>query len=326
MLLVCRRWPTGTRKPATQVVNLTINPTTPAEAISVAWAIENGSVESQDLGTVQSWPSSKIAAGDWGAVQFLSPYLCAKFAALNNNKLFPSLALENIADIGPAGQYVRGTFDNQAMPSSAGMFALWNHKTDLTQSMAANPDVHLVSKSGKQQQAQRLWNQRGRLLLPTRLFLPTARVTTARLNAPGLGSAWVPCKPNIPAVDTEHLEKSICVYLNSSVGILALLGDRSNRKPTYPNISIDDMHKLIVPDFGILSQASVEKLATAYDANANKTLLPLPLMDACPVRRALDTAVIDALGLDWEMIAIIRRSLASEPSVTGKRYTGQLAS
>ena len=41
-----------------------------------------------------------------------------------------------------------------------------------------------------------------------------------------------------------------------------------------------------------------------------------------PVRRALDDAVCDALGLDGERVAAIRRNLTAEPSVTGKRYAG----
>ena len=43
MLLICRRWLDSTKpKPTTRVVNLAINPPTPSDAISVAWAIENG--------------------------------------------------------------------------------------------------------------------------------------------------------------------------------------------------------------------------------------------------------------------------------------------
>ena len=43
-------------------------------------------------------------------------------------------------------------------------------------------------------------------------------------------------------------------------------------------------------------------------------------MNDCSARRALDRAVIAALDLDAENVAAIRRSLAAEPSVTGKRY------
>ena len=69
----------------------------------------------------------------------------------------------------------------------------------------------------------------------------------------------------------------------------------------------------------------MSELAAAYDAHAQDILLPLPEMDDDPVRRALDDVVVSALGLDREMVATIRRSLAMEPSVTGRRYTGRPA-
>ena len=123
-------------------------------------------------------------------------------------------------------------------------------------------------------------------------------------------------------MSNQELEKSVCVYLNSSIGVLALLGNRSNTEISYPRFSIDDLRKLTVPDFAAIGESAVAKLAAAFDALAERTLLPLPQMDADPVRRALDDAVCDALGLDGERVATIRRNLAAEPSVTGKRYAG----
>ncbi len=202
------------------------------------------------------------------------------------------------------------------------MVALWDHKTDVTQSMAAKPDTQITAKPGKATQARNLWSQRGRLLLPTRARLNTVRMLSVRLNTPAIGSAWVPCKPNIQNIDAIILEKANCLYLNSTIGILALLGNRSNKVPSYPQFSLDDLRKLIVPDFAAIGEGAAEKLAAAYDALAEQTLLPLPQMDADPVRRALDEAVCDALGVDSERVAVIRRNLAAEPSVTGKRYAG----
>ena len=83
------------------------------------------------------------------------------------------------------------------------------------------------------------------------------------------------------------------------------------------------MRKLFVPDFATFGEDAVAALAEIYDAHAGDVLLPLPQMNDCPVRRALDDTVIAALDLDGEMVATIRRSLAAEPSVTGRRYTGQ---
>ena len=323
MLLVCRRWTAiEGPKPATRVVNLARNPATPAEAISVAWAIENGTVATQGYGTMQEWPESRIAVGDWGGVQFLSPYLCERFVELRDGGLFPSVELGSIADVGPAGQRIRDAFTRSAMPDAEGRVALWQHDTEVTQAMAAQWDTHIVAKPPKAHLAQSYWQQRSRLLLPHRLFLPTTRAVTVSLDTPALGSAWTPCRPAVAGISESDLQKAFGVYLNSSLGILALLGNRSNKKPTYPNISLDDLRKLVVPDFGALGDAAVARLASAYDAHAGDTLLPLPQLDADPARRALDAAVVSALGLDGELVAGVRRQMGMEPSVTGRRYGG----
>ena len=323
MLVICRRWPSHKgSKPPTRIVNLAVNPATPAAAINVAWAIDNGTVSSQGYGTVQEWPESMIAGGDWGAVQFLSPYLCETFAKLRNGELFRSVALGSIANIGPEGRRIRDAFTRSAMPDALGRVALWQHDTEVTQSIAAQPDAHIVGKPPKAHLAEKYWQQRSRLLLPHRLFLPTVRVMTARLDVPGLGSAWAPCNANVSSMNTDTLDKCLSVYFNSSIGILAILGDRTNKKPTYPNLSIDDMRKLVVPDFATIGDDAVAQLAAAYDNHAADILLPLPQMDTDPIRHALDTTVTAALGLDGELVATIRRNLAMEPSVTGKRYAG----
>ena len=326
MLVICRRWPANRReKPPTQVVNLARNPATPADAISVAAAIESDNVASQGYGTAQRWPESRIAVGDWGAVQFLSPYLCEKFIELRDGALFPAVALGNIAYIGPAGQRIRDAFTRSSMPDAEGRVALWQHDTDVTQSMSAKWDTHLSAKPPKAHLAEKYWQQRSRLLLPHRLFLPTTRVAAVCLENPSLGSAWTPCRSSIAGTDSSLMETALCAYLNSSVGILALLGNRSNKKPTYPNISIDDLRKLVAPDFNALGDAAITQLSAAYAAHAADILLPLPQLDADPARRALDGAVVSALGLDEEMVATIRRSLVMEPSVTGRRYAGRPA-
>ena len=229
-----------------------------------------------------------------------------------------------MANIGPAGQGVRGIFDRSSMPSSEGMVALWAHDTSVTQSMEARPDTQIVAKRGKQKQAHHLWGQRARLLLPARTRLNTVRMLSVRLETPAIGSAWVPCKPTATDMGVEALEKALCVYFNSTIGILAVLGNRSNKVPSYPQFSMDDMRKFTVPDFGAIGDTAVTQLAAAYDELSNRTLLPLPEMNGCDVRRALDDAVCAALDMDPERVAAVRLNLAAEPSVTGQRYAGRL--
>ena len=325
MLLVCRRWAdSGGPKPPTRFVNLAVNPSTPADAISVARAIQNDTVQSDGWGTVQEWPSERVAAGDWGAVQFMSPYLCEQFSRLASGDLFPVTALGKIADVGPLGRRIRDAFTKTEMPDVQGRMALWQHDTTVTQSMSAKPDTHIAAKRGKEHLADRYWGQRSRLLLPTHLNLPTARVVTARLEVPTVGSLWVPCNINVPQNSLAEWEKALCVFLNSSVGILALLGDRTNKKPTYPNLSLDDLRKLVVPDFKALGEDAVSRLAAAYDRYAEDVLLPLPRMGSCEVRRGLDDAVCEALGVDGEFVGVVRGQIAGEPSVRGRGMGGRV--
>ena len=70
------------------------------------------------------------------------------------------------------------------------------------------------------------------------------------------------------------------------------------------------MKNLIVPDLAAIGAGAVERLATAYDALAEQTLMPLPEMDGDPVRGALDEAVCEALCLDAERVTTIRRHRA----------------
>ena len=323
MLLVCRAWNSSNGlKPPTRVVNLARNPATPTDAISIVRAIENDTVASQGYGTVQEVDSARIESGDWGAVQFFSPYLCDRYAELARGELFPVVSLGAIANVGPAGQRIREAFRRSSVPDAQGRMALWQHDTNVTQSILAKADTHVAAVPRYAHRAEKYWEQRSRLLLPTHLNLPTIRVTTVRMTTPVVGSLWVPCNLEVDPASLPSWEKALSVCLNSSVGLLTLLGDRTNKKPTYPNLSLDDLRWLNVPDLVAMDEDAVQRLAAAYDILAEETLLPLPQMDSDPVRRNLDGAVAEALAIAPETVATVRNQLVAEPSVTGKRYAG----
>ena len=320
ILIVCRLWADSSQpKPPTRVVKLVVNPSTPTGAVSVAQAIENDSLG--ELGIIQEWPASRIASGDWGAVQFLSPYLCRQFIELKEGRLFDVVPLSSIADVGPAGQRIRDAFVKSSLPDAEAREALWQHDSEVTQSMSAKPDTHITAKPANVHLAKKYWEQRGRLLLPARVRLNTVSTLAVRLDNPVVGSAWVPCRLSLGENVAELTEKALCVYLNSTIGILALLGSRSIRIPSYSQFSLDDLRKLIVPGFDEKESESLRLLSEAYDSNSEASLLPLQQMDSCNTRRALDDAVCAALGLDAELVSTVRRQLAAEPSVTGKRYS-----
>ena len=342
VLLICRRWPAESgRKPPTKIVNLTRNPSTPTEAITVAQLINNNSVEAEGYGTTQWWTTDRIEIGDWNGVQFLQPYLSAQYANLRQGELFKAVQLNDLADIGPEGRRTRDVFERATTSDEKGRTALWENETNNIQSMSATFDTHLRVKMSQEELkkreenrtkgqpdketreerlAKKYWEQRSRLLLPNRARLNTARSLCVKLPERALGSAWSPCRMKSFGKDIETLEKALTVYLNSSIGILVMASNRTSKELSYPRFSLTDLRGLMVPDFRQLDDEKIERLATEYDTQATSILKPLPQMDNCEVRKALDRAVSEALDIDCETVETIRARLVAEPAITAKRY------
>ena len=274
-----------------------------------------GEAASQDFHdfTVQQVDSGRIGRGDWFAVNFLSPYLVEAYRALSKAEpgAVPMVPMSDLAEVGPAGQRIRDAYTHADMPTTSGRRALWYHKTDVTQSMLAETDVYIEPKPSLRHLADSYWEQRSQLLLPQRLRLNLARVSAVMLPERAVGSIWMPCRPHDPSI-----AKALCLYLNSTPGLLSLLGARDNRVPSYPSFSLDTLRSLLVPNFAALGAAEHDLLSSWFDWLQNEILQPFPRMHEDSVRQRIDDAVIKALGLDPEWVATMRRELAREPSVT----------
>ena len=151
--------------------------------------------------------------------------------------------------------------------------------------------------------------------MPNRLRLNTARTASVVLPEPAVGSLWSPCRPRNPA----HVD-ALCLYLNSSIGLLSLLGGRGNRVPSYPGFSLEALRSASVPDFDKMDAASLQVMTDAFNELKTETLLPFPQMNDDPTRKRIDDARNPGARLDPEWVARVRRALAEEPSVTDKRY------
>lgn len=324
ILLVGRRWSGESDKPPTRIVNLAINPATPSEAVSLAHDINQNGLTLGDFASVQEWSSERVRSGDWGGVQFLAPFLCEKFAELTEGSIFDSVSLKRVASVGPAGQGVREVFDKSAMPTRNAMKAIWYHKTDVVSSMQADTDTNIRPKPTQGDRASKYWGMRGRLMLPTRVRLNTVRMLAVRLTEPALGSGWVPCRVKASEeIDAHDAEKVLCVYLNSSLGILATLGNRSARVPAYSQLSMDDLKRLVVPNIASLSPRAAREVAGCFDQLAESRMMTIASAPNCETRHALDRSVAAAFDIDEGLIADVRKELAAEPSMTGKRYCPQ---
>ena len=318
ILLICRRW-NGSSKPPTRVVNLARNAATPVEALDTAaridratWAGEPGF---HDF-TLQHVDSDRIERGDWFAVNFLSPFLVNSYRRLTESDFstVSTVSMDELAEVGPEGRRIRDSYTRSAMPTPSARRALWYHKSDVTISMRAETDTYIEPKKSKRDLADKYWEQRSETLLPHKLRLNVARVACVMLPEKAVGSLWTPCRPHDP-----RISKALCLFMNSTPGLLTLLGGRDNRIPSYPSFSLDTLRSLQVPDFTALGDAELQSLNSWFNWLQEQALLPFPQMTEDVARHQIDDAIIEALRLDPEWVTQVRQELAREPSVTDTR-------
>ena len=129
---------------------------------------------------------------------------------------------------------------------------------------------------------------------------------------PVLSNVWWPVKT------TKHdLDKALCVYLNSSVGILALLATRNTTMGNWVKLKKADLKGMPVLDVRAISASQLQGLSSLFDEMSEAEFERLPGMADCPSRRCLDDGISEILGLPD--LDNLRRLLASEPVVSNRR-------
>ncbi len=163
--------------------------------------------------------------------------------------------------------------------------------------------------------AQDAWNEAGLLHVTERVQLDLARVFAIRTDSKSVGSAWHSLTPK--SGDPVLWSKAMVVYLNSTLGAIAMLGSRTFKKLPYPRWGVDNIRQIPVP---ILNAKITKTLAATYDKYADQDIGLF--MRPTSVRGALDEAVGRALGVSGDLISYTRLELSKEPMITGKRYDG----
>ena len=317
MLLVGRRHPDEPdNQPPTLFVNLVVNPDNPSDAIALASALSDDRRGVKNARIVQ-WQADRVAAGDWTPALWLDSILSYAVYEMRQCRWLPSgmVSLNTLCKVGPTAQTITSNYSKTPIGDRK---ALFGNNIKHTNTMRPTPDTAILVKQGRERQADNAWSQRGRLMISRQPWLTTNHIFSVCLDESTVGCMWIPARPRkFTNIDRSHVEKAICVWLNSSPGITAMLGsgDRQHGASRFW-ISMDSMRSIPIPK---LTATSAEALAAVFDEWADETPRPLAGAVECRVRRALDDAVIATLGADPDAVAAIREALAAEPSVTGKR-------
>ena len=193
--------------------------------------------------------------------------------------------------------------------------AFWGHDSDSARTMRVKAETRIWVRPDKITSADVCWNRGSRLLLPEQPYLPSVGAMAVKLDEATVGSMWTNC--SIRQNDRRHkeYEKALCVYLNSTLGILAMVGGSTRRddpKRLWPTGA--QMKSLRIPDFG-QECGTLKTMAAAFDELGGCELSPLSLSDACAVRNAIDAAVCESLDISNGLVQSIRRNLVAEPLI-----------
>ena len=339
-LLIATRRAAGdaSKEHRTTFVNLWQNPDGVLDAHRVAQAItatapakieETGTalleIDGSHVGEVVSMPTSMITGKKWSGVQFARADLIRSALRLLDGEVWipgegstSEISLCKLGIIGQVGPDRRRLVDGFDRTNSVTSYPLVEgHDTEQRKSMTCSPDSYLsplTTPRGGQRPGygEHLWQQSARLLISERLRLNTVRIVAMRSETRVLSNVWWPVK-----LEDEPFEKTLALWLNSSLGLLTLTASRTSTEGSWVAMKKADLEVLPVLDVRAISDSQLEGLSNLFDEMAEDEFERLPGMADCPARRRLDDGISEILGLPD--LDNLRRLLASEPVVSNRR-------
>ena len=340
-LLIATRRP---RQPAkadsrTTFVNLWRNPDGVVDAHRVAQAVtaatpanleETGTalleVDGRHVGEVVSISEDKLLNKQWVGVQFARADVTRSAVRLlddgevlipggESTASIPLCGLGELGQIGPDRRRLVDGFDRTVSVTAYPMVE--GHDTEQRKSLACSPDTYLSplpKPRGGQRPGygQHLWQQSSRLLFSERLWLETTRVVAMQSAVRVLSNVWWPI-----TLEEEAMEKALVIWMNSSLGLLTVLSQRTSTRGGWVAMKKADLKVLPVLDPRRLSTSQVQNLSRLFDSLATAEFERLPRMAHCPARRALDDGITQTL--DLPDLSTLRDLLASEPVISNRR-------
>ena len=339
LLIATRRSENGDNtKHRTTFVNLWNNPKGVLDAHIVADAVnttqpakieDSGTalleLDGEHVGEVFSIPESNLKGKQWAGVQFArADVVRSALRLLDDGEVWvpgettvgsvPMCRLDEIGEIGPDRRRLVDGFDVTSAITAYPMVA--GHQNEQRKYMACEADSYL-SPLGQPKGGQRpgygqhLWQQSARLLVAERLGLSTARVLSMRASTSVLSNVWWPVQ-----VSNGAFEKSLAIWINSTLGILTMLSKRNSTHGGWVAVKKADLKEIPVLDPRGLTKSQLKRLSDLFDQLADAEFERLPGMRDCPARTALDDGISDILGLP--ALGTLRTLLASEPVVSNR--------
>ena len=352
-MAIARRIPTGgTPSYSAHFVNLIARPSSKLEAQETARAIKRAIANTTQRDT---W--NRVEIGDdeigfvryenternrkWTTLRISEPTLVERAKKLQLSELslpqragsiqIPIAAARSLAQVGPIHRDITGRsnspFSKRDGYNSTDEYPmLWNHdkKGQTSQnSMIVQPDSHGEVRQKRDKVAEQMWNESATHLHINQDFQFNANATAAAFTKlPSLGGrAW----PTLTAASPQQ-EKIICVWLNSTLGLMAYWIESNRNQDGRGGITVTAIPDISLLDVTKLNPTQLDAAVKIFDDLQEKRMLPANEAWRDAVRQDLDKRLlIEVLGLDdkaVEQLGILRLQWCSEPTVTSTKKTG----
>ena len=238
----------------------------------------------------------------------------------------PMTTLGQLAEIGPthhlighpAGADEIGAFrfDPAGAVARADYPALWAADASAQTAIAVRP-THAGEAMGDAEKVRQQLAQRSDLFISRTLRMTTQALAAARTDGPAMGGrAWTALLSG-----DEDVKRALALWLNSSLGLLTRTGYAQTTQPGRATIAIGAIEEFPVPDF-VASEHARAVARRDYEALAAGALLPAASAWRDEHRQAIDSAVLDMIGLGRNegaeaAVGVLRDKWRREPAVHG---------
>jgi len=342
VLLVARKEVQPDCKSKTVCVNLWRNPSTQIEALAIADNLSRNAADTSDSfmkpitigekkwGEAISIPWSQLQDNTWFTTSFAQADLTSSVhsLALNGMLVLPGcgqcgfIPLEPLGTQGRLGPDRRDIFDAfvKSNVASSPYCAMWGHNAGHVKHLAHNSNSFLEARveaiaGRKLRDPVTLWKRAGRVLIAERFRLNTGRVVAIRTPEKVLSNVWWSFDfHSLDTVSTTEYEKTLVLWLNSTLGILLFCAYRGETEGSWVHIKKPVLSSMPVLKLAALKD-KIQHLALVYDSLSGSQLLPLSEMAYDRTRATIDNAISHCL--DLPDLAPLRRMLSFEPVISG---------
>lgn len=189
----------------------------------------------------------------------------------------------------------------------------------------AVPKALLGKKGEERRPGERLFGEfSSMLLVPDRIWVDTAHVIAMYSSEPVLSNIFYAVRLKNDW-NTDDRLKALCLWLNTTWGILSVLANRSETRGPWIRLKMTHWRLQPVLDVTELSEESITKLARVFDKYCRDKPRRLPDQfkpgNVDPVRKGIDHGFLDALGIkidETELINLYRMVHESLGAWSGK--------